>query len=118
MPGGYFFAAKAQGKPIQRGKLQSTVAGDARYRRFSAQVTGNKWLHNIVLKLTFQIEYVKGKAKFFRDSASIVNIIERATTGGERIPMLIHTRATTLVPQLHCEPDQLVALLLQYCCCG
>ena len=76
MAGSDLFATQTRGQLIQRSKLQTAIAGDTGNRRLSIEITGNKRLHHILLKLAFEIQYIERKAKFFRNPAGIVNIIE------------------------------------------
>src|SRR5438067_12680022 len=105
MTGRDFLASEAGRKLIERSKLQTAVAGDARNRRLATQVAVDERLHHIALEFLFQVQNIKWKAKFFRDAPRVVNIVERAATRRQRLAVFIDTDAAALVPQLHRKAD-------------
>ena len=109
----YFLTPQTKCQPIQRRKLQPTVAGHTGDRRLTIQITGNERLHYVALKLTLEIEHIERKAEFFGHPARVVNVVERAATRRQRLAVFIDTDAAVLIPKLHRKAEQFVALLLQ-----
>ncbi len=113
VPGCNFLAPQAERQTIQRRKLQPAVAGHAGDRRLAIQITGNERLHHVALKLSLEVQHIEREAEFFGHAARIVNVIERTATRRQRLTILVHTDAAVLIPQLHREADQFMALLFQ-----
>ena len=116
MPGRNFLATQTHRQSIQRGKLQTAVARNARNGGFAVEVTRNKRLHYIVFELAFEVQNVKRKAQLLCYSAGVVNVIERTAARWKRVTVFVHTDAAALIPQLHREADEFVPLVFQNCC--
>src|SRR6267142_2985858 len=83
---------------IQRGKLQAAVTSYAGDRCLTIQIAGNKGLDYIALEVTFQVEHVEGEAKFFGDSARVVNVVERTAARRQRLAIFINAEPPSLIP--------------------
>jgi hypothetical protein len=70
-------------------------------------------LDHVALEVAFEIQYVKRKPELFSHTTRIVNIVKRTATRRQRITVFISVDATSLIPQLHREADQLVTLLFE-----
>src|SRR5215510_6008908 len=96
-----FLTTETHGKSIERSKLQTTVACNARNRSLAAQVTGYKRLNYVALEVAFQVENIERKAEFFSNAARVVDVIERTTTRWKGIAILVGVNSASLIPQLH-----------------
>src|SRR5580765_716837 len=113
MAGRDFFTPQTYRQLIERSKFQTAVAGDAGNGRLAIQITVDERLHHVALEFLLEVQDVERKTQFFRDATRIIDIIQRAATGRQRLTIFVHTDAAPLVPQLHRKTDELVALLLQ-----
>src|SRR5688572_13924820 len=107
-----FVASQTRSQSIKRRKFQTTIAGDAGDGSFAVEITGNERLHHIAFKVVLEVQHVEREAQLLGDSTCIVNVIERTTSGRQRVTIFIDTDSPPLVPQLHRKTDQFVALLL------
>src|SRR5690348_11918446 len=110
MAGRDLLTTQTYGKPIERSKLQSTIAGNAGNGSFTAEVTRNKWLDHVALEFALEIQNIKRKAEFFSDSPCVINVIQRATTRRKGLAILISVDTSSLIPQLHCETNEIMPL--------
>src|SRR4026207_1367491 len=115
MAGRNFLTSQTQRQSIQRSELQTTVAGNTRNGRLAVQITRDERLNHVALKVALQIQNVKRKAELFSNATSVVNVVERAATRGQRVAVFINIDAPPLVPELHRKANQLVSLILQNC---
>src|SRR5207253_1669497 len=77
----------------------------------------DKRAHDRSLELVFEIQNIKRDSEILSHAPRVIDVIER--TASRRLRLLIGRKPSPLVPQLHCEADDLVSFLmsraLQHC---
>src|SRR5690606_9846269 len=68
-------APQRLGHPVQRGKLKPGITRDARYRRLAMQITLNKRLDHIAVKILFEIENIERKPERICHTPCVVDIV-------------------------------------------
>jgi hypothetical protein len=91
-------------------ELELGVARNARNRSATGQIFFHKRTNDTSLELVFEIQDVKRNAQIFGYAPRIVHVIKR--TASRRLRLLIGRKPSTLIPQLHREADDVVALSL------
>src|ERR1022692_1522210 len=95
-------------------KLQVIVTEAARDRRAPRQILLNKRTHHIALKTLLVIDHVVRNAERLRDTAGIVNIVDRTAAPLHRFRHARVPSEPPLVPKLHGETDNIVAVRPQH----
>src|SRR5688572_5391644 len=112
MTGRDLIAPQADCHPIKRSKLQTRVARDTRYWRFTGKVTLDERLNYIAFEVFLEIENVERKTEGFGNTTCVVNVVERATTRRQWIAVFIDVDVAALVPKLHRKAHELMSLVL------
>src|SRR6187399_3284200 len=101
-------------------ELHEVVAENARARRFTAEVAVHEWRHNRFFKLILEIEHVKRHAEMGGNSPRVPDVVDRTAASGSGnfgfrgfFPGLLRAGCATLIPQLHGQADDLLALVAQ-----
>src|SRR5262245_16831216 len=105
--------ADLPGQRYEPCEFELAVTGDAWNRRSPRKIVFDEGPDNSTFKLVLEIDHVERKTQPFGDSTSIVYIVERAATRGRRFA--VSAQPAALIPQLHRETDDIVALILQNC---
>ena len=95
-------------------ELQMVVAKAARNGRASGKILLNERTHHIALKALLVIDHVVGDADGLGDAARVVNIIQRATASLHRLGHALMAGQAALVPELHGQANDFVALGAQH----
>src|SRR6476659_5426706 len=111
----HFFTTETHGQTIKRSKLQPTIARYTWNRSLATQITRDKRLYYVAFEIALEIENIKRKTEFFSDSSRVVDVVERTTTGRKWVAIFVSVNPASLIPQLHCEANQLMPLFLKYC---
>src|SRR5690242_5307594 len=112
MAGRNLIAFEALGHAIKRCKLQAGIARNTRYRCLAAQIALDEWFNDRLFELTLKIQNVEGKSESISNAASVINIVQRTAAARQRLAVLVNRDIAVLVPQLHGEANELMALLL------
>jgi len=94
-------------------ELHVVVARGARNRRTAGEIVLYKGAHHGLFKSTLEIDDVMGNANMLRNSAGVIDIVERTATlrrGFARSEF----RKSALIPELHGQPDHRSARFVQH----
>ncbi len=95
-------------------KLQVIVAETARDRCTPGKILLDERTHHIALKALFVIDHVVGDANGLGNTASIVDIVDRAAAALDGFGHAFVSSETALVPELHGQADDVVAFRTQH----
>src|SRR5262249_50362109 len=90
-------------------KLQMVVAQAARDGRAAGEILTHEGAHDFILEPALLVYDVVRNANRFRDAACIVNIVKGTATSLDRLGHSLPTGQPALIPELHREPDYVVA---------
>src|SRR5882762_11357696 len=90
------------------------IAKAARDRRTSTQVVLNERTDHFALEALLVIDHVVGNPDGPRDSPRVVNVIQGTTPALHGFRHAFVSGKTTLVPELHRQPDDGMALRAQH----
>ena len=85
------------------------VAETAGNRCASGEVLVHERPNNVTLKAIFLIHHVIGNSQIFRHAARVIHVVNRAASSLYLLRHTFATSKTALVPQLHSQPDHLMA---------
>src|SRR4051812_18112580 len=114
MPGRKQVSANLARRDQQLIKLQVIVAEATRNRRASGKIVLDKGLHHILFEAILVIHHVVRNPEHLRDTTSVVNIINRAATSLDGLRHSMGTSQTSLVPQLHSQANDIVAVCTKH----
>ncbi len=99
-------AGEPSGAFPERRELDLGVARGARDRRLPGQIGGDEGAHDVAAELLLEVEHVVADSQRPGDAARVGQIVQRAASAGA-------AGLARVIPELHREADDLVALLLQ-----
>jgi hypothetical protein len=101
----------------KRLELDVIVAVGTGDRSAAPKVVLDERAHNALLELLLEIHDIVGEVQMLRDALGVIDVIERAAAMLRGTPAL-ELREAALIPELHGEPDDGSALLLEDGCYG
>jgi hypothetical protein len=99
-------------------KLQVIIAEAARDGSPSGKVLLDEWTNHVALEAILMIDDVVRDAEMLSDAAGIVDVVEGAAASGDLLGHAFVSSKTALVPELHGEADEVVALGAEHGCDG
>ncbi|OLE64515.1 MAG: hypothetical protein AUG74_13100 [Bacteroidetes bacterium 13_1_20CM_4_60_6] len=95
-------------------KLQVVIAEAARNRRATGKILIHKWTNYILLKTLLVIYHIVWNAEILGYAACIVNVLYGAAAPLHLLRHALTTSQTALVPELHGQSDNVIALRTQH----
>src|SRR3984893_7391791 len=114
MTGRNFIGTNLLGHNKKLIKLQVIVAEAAWDRRAPGKILFYERANHIALKALLVIDHVVGDAEGFGNPASIVDVVDRTAAALDRFRHAFVSGETALVPELHGQADDVVAVRAEH----